>query len=814
MKQPNSKHIDSALVGQHNTPMYLMHKFWARKSHNIVSQYISTYSKEREIVLDPFLGSGVTAIEAVKLGRRAVGIDVNPLMIFIAQMTSCLVDIELLKKEFERVSKETSEKILKYYVTKCTTCKNEASIIGTKWDLGKQQPLLIRFECPICKKRRNKKLDSDDLKKIKDTNEEKVPFWFPRDKLQYPSGKEFKEGTHLEKIQDVPSLFTHRNLICLSILYNSIEKTKDETTRNLLKFAFTSSLAQTSKLCEDRPTRPYSSAWITHRYWIPSKYMEFNVWQVYGSHVKGKEGVIRGKEFSQKQIAGKGFWKEAKNFKDLSEEDSKKTILLKPISALDISKEIPDNSVDYCFTDPPYGSSIQYYELSKMWASWLKIETDSKEEVIVNGQQGKDEKYYFGLMRRAFDEVYRVLKPECYLTVTFNNTKISIFNMIVRATEYAGFELEKIVYQKSSRTGAKALGQPYGSAIGDYYLRFKKLSTKKQLKEVDVSDEQYKRVVIDSVKKIIGERGQATPYTFILNGVYPILNSYGYLLTDSGDIKKIMESELGKEFVLKDVSEGLISGKAWWFKDPNKSVAYIESTPLNERVEKAVLQMLSTHAKVSFDDVLHFIFTKFPNSLTPDRDDVMAILKEYAEKTKDGKWIIKASIDQRKSQHDGMVERLCLLGEKAGFEVYADIPDRRLKLSLDGIVGRERERVQEIDVLWYKNSKIHYEFEIENSTIITEAIIRGSNIPYQVKRFIVIPDEREAFLSKKIEEPALKERIKSDNWGFIRYDDLKKFDNQKERARTINLEEFEFLNRAPKRSSDSSMDDFTREDSV
>ncbi len=41
----------------------------------------------------------------------------------------------------------------------------------------------------------------------------------------------------------------------------------------ILKFTFTSSVAQTSKLCEDRPTRPYSSAWITHRYWIPTQFV-------------------------------------------------------------------------------------------------------------------------------------------------------------------------------------------------------------------------------------------------------------------------------------------------------------------------------------------------------------------------------------------------------------------------------------------------------------------------------------------------------------------------------------------------------------
>jgi DNA modification methylase len=59
--------INYALVAKAHTPMYLMHKWWARKPHNVISEYISHYTKAGEIVLDPFVGSGVTAIEAIKL---------------------------------------------------------------------------------------------------------------------------------------------------------------------------------------------------------------------------------------------------------------------------------------------------------------------------------------------------------------------------------------------------------------------------------------------------------------------------------------------------------------------------------------------------------------------------------------------------------------------------------------------------------------------------------------------------------------------------------------------------------------------------
>jgi hypothetical protein len=410
------------------------------------------------------------------------------------------------------------------------------------------------------------------------------------------------------------------------------------------------------------------------------------------------------------------------------------------------------------------------------------------------------------MMRKAFDEIHKVLKPESYLTVTFHNTKVGIFNIIIRATEYAGFELEKILYQKGSRAGAKALGQPYGSAIGDYYIRFKKSKVPKKTQVAKVSDEEYRRIVIDSVKGIIANRGEPTAYTFIINGLYPILNSYGYLMTDGKDIREILESELDREFVLVDVVRGIIPGKAWWFKFPSKSVAFLESVPLSDRVESTVIQVLSTNVKISFDDILQFIFTKFPNALTPDTDSVMSVLKEYGAKTKDGKWLLKPAIKDSLDQHDNIVEMLCKLGEIADFSVYGDTAARRTELSLYDIP--KIDRVKKIDVLWYKNRRVHYEFEVEHSTAISEAVIRGANIPYKTKRFIVIPKEREHYLAKRIDEPFLKERLISDGWGFIRYDELESFYMSHKKSNRIDIDAFDRLNKPPKKIVDGKIDEY------
>lgn len=100
--------------------------------------------------------------------------------------------------------------------------------------------------------------------------------------------------------------------------------------------------------------------------------------------------------------------------------------------------------------------------------------------------------------------------------------------------------------------------------------------------------------------------------------------------------------------------------------------------------------------------------------------------------------------------------------------------------------------------MWVKDSRIRYEFEVENTTGISEAIIRGSNIPeeFNPKRFIIIPKERERFLFRKLQEPILAETIKKANWNFIRYADLERV--AKAAGKTFDPSDLEAVAKMPK----------------
>ena len=76
-KTQHIKHINKAFPSEAHTPMYNWHKFWTRKPHNVIQEYIDKYSKPGDIILDPFAGSNTTGEAAEKLGRHWLSIEKN-----------------------------------------------------------------------------------------------------------------------------------------------------------------------------------------------------------------------------------------------------------------------------------------------------------------------------------------------------------------------------------------------------------------------------------------------------------------------------------------------------------------------------------------------------------------------------------------------------------------------------------------------------------------------------------------------------------------------------------------------------------------
>ncbi len=518
--------------------------------------------------------------------------------------------------------------------------------------------------------------------------------------------------------------------------------------------------------------------------------MEQEVWKLFESAINGHQGLIKAKIESNKYFQNVKF---AKNYKEVL--DKKANVYIHTGSSLELMEDMPRSVIDYIFTDPPYDSSIQYGELAYLWVAWLKkdkgyLDYLISNEVIHNEKQHKDFGVYHGLLSRSFRDIFEVLKPGRYLTVTFHNPTFKVRNATIRAGVFAGFEFQKIHHQPLGQVSAKAMMQPFGSAQGDFYLRFYRPKLDESVSQPEEIDEKrFQKIVIETTVGLLAERAEETPYTQIINFIDPVLAKNGYFssLETGLDIKKVLEKHLGKEFILVDSKIGGVTGKLWWLKEPGKYIKY--DIPLSERVEETVYRELLSKGKVTFTQVWDAISTKFPNSLTSDSSKIMDALVQYARKVPGGHWMLKPEYHARESQHNEVLALLAEVGKTLGFKIwigkkeqseYADGLAGSKKLSeyvnanLDSLTNAQNKRtIQGIDLLWIKNNKIVSSFEIEFSTSMTSALVRGSNIDAKVPKYLVIPEEREEQFQRKQKSPMFSERFEKDNWNLLFFDSIR-----------------------------------------
>jgi DNA modification methylase len=292
---------------------------------------------------------------------------------------------------------------------------------------AKQVAVLINYS--VGNKRYEKMPDQNDLAIIERVSTASIPNWFPADRMM--AGGETRRNDPVG-ITHVHHFYTRRNLIVLSKFRERIFALRGTRVGPALGLWFTSSHVWATRLNRLLASNYFGGGGgvigqtLQGTLYVSSLAIETNCIERFALRVSSVPFTAHG---------GVSF--------------------ISTGSAESI--QIPNNSVDYIFVDPPFGANIMYAELNSLWEAWLKVSTDVEAEAVENKAQGKVLNDYRRLMSKCFTEAHRVLKPGRWMTVEFSNTRAAVWNAIQTALQEAGFVVANVAALEKSHKGYRAV---------------------------------------------------------------------------------------------------------------------------------------------------------------------------------------------------------------------------------------------------------------------------------------------------------------------------------------------------------------------
>jgi len=459
------------------SPVYRAHTYHTKVPPEAIEPYIEQYTAQGDTVLDPFCGSGMTGVAALRLGRRALLSDLSPFATFLAYNHCAPADPEELRSALNGVLDAVRAELEPAYRVECPNCTRPSTVKYVIWSdvlrcpaCGKRYALWDvavdaarrvrrRYHCPYCRVEIVKSLKDRigsspvaaclscpggcDVREVPlDVRRRGVSVsgdgaWFPTDEI--PVGLDELSRVRRSGVKTVADLFTARNLAAVARLWAAASKVRPDPLRARALFAVTAIMVRASRLIKYIPSLRMAPGPILGTMYLPSFSAEINVLELF-----------------ERRIGS--LCRAAHDLRPLRGADAIDDLCISTQSAGDL-RGVPDESIDYVFTDPPFGHNIMYSELNFLWESWLGWRTDRKFEAVVSRSQGKGVQEYGELMASAFAEINRVLKPGRWMTLVFHNTQAEVWAAIQRGIQAAGLSVEAVqTLDKSHETFKQVTG--------------------------------------------------------------------------------------------------------------------------------------------------------------------------------------------------------------------------------------------------------------------------------------------------------------------------------------------------------------------
>ncbi len=397
--------------------------------------------------------------------------------------------------------------------------------------MAKQVPVLINYR--IGNDTFEKELDAFDLENIRRIENVRIPYWFPV--LRMPFGDESRRNDNIG-LTHIHHFYTKRALYTLAKTFDVISKIEvDKALKDYLIFTFEQAILGLAKISRYVPTH-YSQVnqYLSGTLYVGSQVVDVSLSYIIKNKIERLSKLLY--EYDKVKI----------NNNVISTQASQNI------------NQIQNDSIDYIFTDPPFGGNLMYSELNILWESWIKVITNNKQEAVVNRALEKTLYEYQELMSKCFSEYFRVLKPGKWITVEFSNSQAIVWNAIQEAMQRAGFVISNVSALDKQQLSFKAITSTV-AVKQDLVISAYKPTTEMQKVIVSSQDTEesawfFVRNHLEQLPVFIGEKGYAdliverTPRVLFDRMVaYHVQNGYRVPISSAE-----FQAEIAQRFPMRD----------------------------------------------------------------------------------------------------------------------------------------------------------------------------------------------------------------------------------------------------------------------